>query len=189
MLGFLRRTMHRCPQDLKEKAYMSTVRPKLEYCASIWDPYQQKYIQQLEMVQRRAARFVKNVPHKFSGSQPSVSAMMEDLGWSTLQDRRQSSRITLLYKIVNNLVEVPSAYHPVPNSNSRASRGHSQQYRRHQTEVDAYKYSFLPRTIADWNNLPPEVVSADSLESLKMRLTTHQYWYYMNCVFKKKKKC
>jgi len=55
MLGFLRRTLYRCPQHLKEKTYKTVVRPKLEYCSNVWDPHQQKYIDKLEMTQRRAA--------------------------------------------------------------------------------------------------------------------------------------
>jgi len=38
---------------------MSLVRPNLEYAAAAWDPYTAKDTQQLERVQRGAARFVK----------------------------------------------------------------------------------------------------------------------------------
>ena len=38
-LGFLRRNLSRCPQKLKETAYISLVRPTLEYAASVWDPH------------------------------------------------------------------------------------------------------------------------------------------------------
>ena len=37
-LGFLRRNLRRCPQKLKETAYLSLVRPTLEYATSVWDP-------------------------------------------------------------------------------------------------------------------------------------------------------
>ena len=176
MLGFLNRTLRRCPAQLKEKAYKSTVRPKLEYGATIWDPHQQKYIDKLEMVQRRAARFVKNVPHRHTGPQPSVTAMVKDLNWEPLQERRHNNRIALLYKVKNNLIEVPGEYHPVPNT-TRESRTHGQQYVRHHTAIDSYKYSFLPRTICDWNKLPESVVKAESLEDLKRLLaptSSHQ---------------
>ena len=57
-LGFLRRNLSRCPQKLKETAYISLVRPTLEYAASVWDPHLIKDRNYLEAVQRKAARFV-----------------------------------------------------------------------------------------------------------------------------------
>ena len=104
MLGFLNRTMRRCPQDLKEKAYKTTVRPKLEYCSTIWDPHEAKYIKKIEMVQHRAARFVKKILHRRTGPQPSVTAMVSELGWETLQNRRLNSRLTLLYKSITPML-------------------------------------------------------------------------------------
>ena len=38
----LRRTMHGCYKDTKEKAFIALVRP--QYCAPVWSPYQRKYI-------------------------------------------------------------------------------------------------------------------------------------------------
>ena len=57
-LGFLRRNLSRCPQKLKETAYLSLVRPTLEYAASVWDPHLIKDRNSLEAVPRKAARFV-----------------------------------------------------------------------------------------------------------------------------------
>ena len=41
-LGFLRRTLFSCPQNMKEAAYKSMVRPILEYGSSVWDPHPDK---------------------------------------------------------------------------------------------------------------------------------------------------
>ena len=38
-LGFLRRTLFSCHQNVKEAAYKGMVRPILEYGSSVWDPY------------------------------------------------------------------------------------------------------------------------------------------------------
>ena len=57
-LGFLRRNLSRCPQKLKVTAYISLVRPTLEYVASVWDPHLIKDRNSLAAVQRKAARFV-----------------------------------------------------------------------------------------------------------------------------------
>ena len=56
-LGFLRR-VSRCPQHVKATAYLSLVRPTLEYAASVWDPRLAKYRNSLGTVQRKDARFV-----------------------------------------------------------------------------------------------------------------------------------
>ena len=46
------------PQDVKELAYTGLVRPVLEYCSSVWDPQSILLQDELEKVQKRAARFV-----------------------------------------------------------------------------------------------------------------------------------
>ena len=56
LLGFLRRTLHHCPSNLKEHAYKQIVLPSIEYCSSIWDPHQKSFIHKLDMIQHRAAR-------------------------------------------------------------------------------------------------------------------------------------
>ena len=109
VLGFLRRNLKNCPQTVKALAYTSLVRPKLEYCASIWDPYHQSKINKIEHVQNQAARFTLNKPWRQSDreEQESVSSMVQSLGWETLEHRRRNARLTLMYKVYNNHVDVP----------------------------------------------------------------------------------
>ena len=38
-LGFLRRSLSPCPQDVKKTAYKGLVRPILEYASPVWDPH------------------------------------------------------------------------------------------------------------------------------------------------------
>ena len=56
-LGFLRRNLFACPQDVKEAAYKGLMHPVLEYETSVWDPHTRGLQEELE-VQNRAARFV-----------------------------------------------------------------------------------------------------------------------------------
>ena len=60
MLGFLRRNLRISNEHTKTSAYRSMVRPLLEYCSTVWSPYIQEYIKKIEMVQRRAARYMTN---------------------------------------------------------------------------------------------------------------------------------
>lgn len=59
-LGFLRRNLRSVPLPVKTHAYQSTVRPHLEYCSSVWDPYTATNSNRLESVQHRAARFARH---------------------------------------------------------------------------------------------------------------------------------
>ena len=56
-ISFLKRNINISNKSIKEKAYVSLVRPTLEYASSVWGPYQQNDIHRLEMVQRRDARY------------------------------------------------------------------------------------------------------------------------------------
>ena len=54
----------RPPENVKSQAYITLVRPCLEYACSVWDPHTQKHCQDIEGVQRQTARFVKKITAK-----------------------------------------------------------------------------------------------------------------------------
>ena len=85
-LGFVKRNLKRCPENIKEQAYKSLVRPHLEYASTVWPPHQKHQIDKLEAVQRKAARFIKNC---WSREQGTVTKLLADLKWDTLQVRRE----------------------------------------------------------------------------------------------------
>ena len=57
-LSLIRRQLKPCSAEVKERAYMTLVRPTLEYASSSWNPYTD--IKHLEQIQKNAARFVCN---------------------------------------------------------------------------------------------------------------------------------
>ena len=59
-LGFLGRNLRINNVDTKSSAYITLVRPHLEYFASIWSPHTDKSNHKLEMIQRRASRYCTN---------------------------------------------------------------------------------------------------------------------------------
>ena len=89
-LGFLRRNLFSCPQDVKA-AYKSMVRPILEYGSTVWDPHFNGLNDELENVQKRAARFVTR---NYSYETGSMTGILEELKWETLQKRRKDNRDT-----------------------------------------------------------------------------------------------
>ena len=93
-LGVIRRNLNKCPTHIKGVAYTSLVRPILEYASAAWDPHSQNNIKTLERIQRQAARFCTN---NYSREPGSVTKLLQELGWETLQTRRKSKRITIYY--------------------------------------------------------------------------------------------
>ena len=85
MLGFLGRNLKIASVKTKELAYFALVRPHVEYCSNVWDPYSHKLCNKVEMVQRKAARFVLNR----WGYKDSVTGMLNNLKWSSLAERRK----------------------------------------------------------------------------------------------------
>jgi len=103
-LGLLWRHLKHCTSNVKDIAYRTLIRPQMEYCSSVWDPYETWDVTTLEKVQRRAARFVKGDYKRES----SVMQMICDLGWQSLEARRAVSRLSLMYKIAHGLVDIES---------------------------------------------------------------------------------
>ena len=68
-------------------AYLSLVRPSLEYAASAWDPYLIKDITAIEKIQRRAAHWVTSNYNWKNGI--SITSTLADLKWPTLAQCRQ----------------------------------------------------------------------------------------------------
>ena len=124
VLGFIRRNIKTNTMNIKTTAFKALVRPHLEYCCSTWSPYTDKDKKKIEMVQRRAARYVTNRHHNTS----SVTEMLDELGWETLECRRQKLQLTLFYKIVNNLVDIPASDY-LTHTPSRLCSNHKFKYR------------------------------------------------------------
>ena len=58
VLNLLRRAMQGCSKQAKAKAYIALVRPHLETCSPVWTPYQKGAQDDLEKVQKCAARWI-----------------------------------------------------------------------------------------------------------------------------------
>ena len=72
---------------VKEACYKSMVRPVVEYASAVWSPFMKAYINLIESVQHRAARFVTSD----YGFTSSVTGMLKSLGWMSLECRREIS--------------------------------------------------------------------------------------------------
>ena len=90
-------------------------------------------------VERRAARWTI---HDYTRT-TSVTALLTQLNWQTIEERRSVAHPCLFYKILNGLMAVPLPDYIQPTH--RISRYcHSMTFRQIHTDNDRYKYSFFP---------------------------------------------
>ncbi|KAI8500850.1 hypothetical protein Bbelb_216680 [Branchiostoma belcheri] len=164
-LGFLKRNLKISFRRIKELAYKTYVRPILEYAATVWDPHSQQDLDRLEAVQRRAARFVMRRYRQTS----SPTEMLEDLNWPSLQARRKTARLAMLYRIQHNIVCTDGLRGKLQPAPVRERRVHGQQFVQPGGRTQYRMASFLPRRVKEWNALPQTTVEATSVDTFVSR--------------------
>ena len=169
ILGFLKRNLQIKNEDTKSQAYKSLVRSNLEYCSTVWSPHTQKHKDKLEMIQRRAARYVTHRYHNTS----SVTDMLNHLNWPTLENRRNTHRLTMFYKISHNLVAINAQEYLTPLTQILTRHNHPLHYQTFSTRTDYFKYSFFPHSVVLWNSLPHSILTASSLNQFKTLVQNH----------------
>ena len=168
-LGLLKRTLKLRSRHLKATAFKTIVRPVIEYASSVWDPYTEDNIKKLERIQRRAARYSLCRYDRID----SVTEMLKELNWETLAERRQRSRLTMLYKMTHGLASVEHTEHLKPIQ--RVTKHLSENaFQVPYSKSNYGKFAFFPRTIREWNSLPKETQTATSLGCFKSRLLLNE---------------
>jgi hypothetical protein len=164
-LGFLRRNINDCNTKVKSAAYITMVRPIMEYASSAWDPHTKKDAQKLESVQRRAARFARN---NYRDKTPGcVDNMLKSLQWNSLEERRKTNRLIMLHKINNGLVGIDKGQY-LKHSDPR-TRG-AQRFYQHRADHVVLANSFFPRTLREWNSLPVHTIANTKTETFRVGL-------------------
>ena len=116
--GFLRRNFRISNEQTKTAACISVVRPIIEYCSTVWNPHTKEYVNKVEIVQRRSARYVTNRYHNTT----SVTSMLDHLEWESLESRRAKNQLTMLFKIIHCIVDIPACDYLVPASTRTRSQ-------------------------------------------------------------------
>ena len=149
---------------MKEQLYFALVRPHLEFACAVWDPFTTMDIQRIEIIQHRAARFVANNYIKEPGS---MTKILEQLNWPTLEQRRKQCRLVNMYKIQTQTIAIPIPDYIERQTASNTRQYHPSKFRVMKANNNSYKYSFFPRTITEWNGLTSDALEAASAECFK----------------------
>ena len=104
----------------------------------------------------------------------SVTAMKSSLDWEILQQRRQVARLTNFHQAVAGRLAIPvrnilhqverNLCHTSPVSNSFIPIA---------INKHCHKFSFIPRTIINWNDLPENITSIQDKDQFKQAVNSH----------------
>ena len=131
------------------------------------------------MIQHQAAQFVLNQPWNRQHLD-SISELLQNLKWPSLQVRRKQARLIFLFKILNGLICIPNQCLPSPFPVTTTRSCNPIKLQQLYARTDIYHYSFLPRTIPDWNNLCIDNINELDLTQFKdlvINLSTDFYIY------------
>ena len=117
-------------------------------------------MQSVESIQRQAARFVLQRYQR----KDSVTAMLKELEWKSLEWRRNAASLAMLYKIQHNMVAINPSDYLAPMITSNTRNYHPNKLKTITSRTQLYGNSFFPRTVYLWNSLPVVVLTAPTLE-------------------------
>ena len=135
----------------------------MEYASVIWDPYYNSDRDKLESIQRRAARWTSSDYSRTS----SVSLMLHQLSWPTLQIQRNISRLQLFHKIFHLQIYIPVNPNLLPTCKKRHTTlsplsFHSPTCINHITSTIRH---FFSRTIKERNNLSTSILDTTDYDT------------------------
>ena len=126
---------------------MSLVLSKLEYCVCIWDPHFTKDTIKLQWVNRRAAGFVSNDNR---WRKVRIPLRYIDAPGARLATARK--RAEGYPKSCATQWPSPQMIYLFIEGDSHLRAHHKYKFWEYKTNSDAYKFSFFPRTIIDWDS-------------------------------------
>jgi hypothetical protein len=119
------------------------LRPCTEYGAACWDPYRECQVSALDRVQNKAAKFA----HHSGGSD-----------WESLGQSGKIAHMCALYKAYTRKRTWKAIGDRLQASSYLSRVDHHWKIRDRKQRTDIGKYSFVNRSIADWNQLPEGVI-------------------------------
>ena len=143
------------------------VRPILEFCSSVWNPWLTGDIESLEKVQKKAIRNITGLKGK------TYEEKLKELNILSLKDRRLKTDLIQVFKILNKKDDVdPSNWFQTYDENGRTTRlaNCRQNLKKARCRLDIRKYFFSQRVIDDWNALPTDVKTQTTVNGFKKRL-------------------
>lgn len=167
-LSFLKRRLRDAPSSVKLNTYKTLVRPVLEYADIIWDPFQKYLTDQIDNIQKLAARFIYSDHSRYS----SAASLVKRANLQPLRNCRIISKLKFICLLHHGHYKIPcSRYLQDPSKHSNRTN-HCKTIRQPFSRVNSHKYSLFPQVILYLNKLPGTVANCATLDSFVKNIET-----------------
>ena len=165
----LRRTFSKFNLHSLISLYVSTVRPVLEYCSSVWYPLNKRDRERVERVQCRATKLIPYLSHL------PYHQRMQRLQLPSLQFRRDRAVVINTFRIVRNIDNITPT-HFFTFTEYSSTRQHQHKIYPPCSQKRLGQNSLSSRVWKTWNSLPSEIVASTTVQSFKSSLASTDFY-------------
>ena len=158
-----------------KQAYITYVRPVLEYASSVWSPYLLKHINSIERVQKQ---FTKRIP---SLSHLNYPERLAAINLEPLELRRLKADLVLYYKCFNNLIALPSEEYFNVSQYTTQTRTGGNRIIVPVCSTNRYANDFFIRCTNCWNSLSADIINSNSVQRFKRVLANCDLSAFIKC--------
>ena len=148
-LGVLQRIKHLLPRNTRELFVKAMVLPILDYADVTWgDKSNTTLMNKIQLLQNKAAKLILDMP-----KHSSATEALDLLGWDTLEKRRRSHRLFLVFKSLNGLIDWNFNFNHFKDIHDYNTRFNNN-ICKPQSKRTWGQHRFVCHAVDDWNALP-----------------------------------
>ena len=159
----------------RRSMYLTLVRSHFCYASQVWAPQSIELLQKLERTQRRATKYILNLPFSID---IEYKTRLQSLNLLPLCYWHEYLDLILFFKITKGLVF--SRLRPQPVSSSRRitqSTSNSVKYIVPRSKTTTYQKSFLIRSCRIWNILADDLNLNIDISLYSLKTILHDYYF------------
>ncbi len=167
VLGSMKMLKFKLNRNTLNQIYISYMRPIVEYAAIVWDSCTQYERDSIDKLQYEAARIVTGLTRSVS-----INKLVQEIGWVSLSDRRKIQKLVLIFK--EKAGKLPTYLHELfpqlVGENNPYELRNRNNFITLARRTEIYSKSFIPSSLALWNELGDEIKHSPSLATFKAKL-------------------
>jgi hypothetical protein len=171
VLGQITRAFKYRDKSVFLQLYKQYVRPHLEFAVQAWSPWHQADKEVLEKVQRRAVSMVAGLRGR------EYEDRLQELGLTTLEERRHQADMLQMYKIINRAgdQDIADWFRPPTAAAARTRRqADALNVRPNHGRLEIRQNFFSVRAGELWNSVPADIKRARTAAAFKSAYSTHR---------------